>query len=317
MPAHPRVRRGDLREARRRLVVALSIASILVVGLGGCVAIWKALFGQKSRSFSHRQHMDARMGFLLECSDCHEPILDGAKYSIRGHPACQECHEDDVGDEPQERCLLCHQTESPPPAQIRDFLGGERIFSHGEHEQLECDSCHREQGFGGKSMTITSMVECIQCHESSDATIECESCHRQIRKNLEPPSHDEFFVYNHGRVANLTRGYCDFCHVEDDCSSCHATMKPKSHTYRWKDMGHGIYAVREKQSCTVCHTGDDCEECHSIRPQTHMRPSWDLGPGHRDQARLNIRACFACHDFTDTCEACHPGRDDIDLIRKR
>ena len=164
-------------------------------------------------------------------------------------------------------------------------------------------------------MSINRMPDCIGCHEATSATIECEGCHREVRKDLAPASHDDFFLPDHGRLADLTRGYCDFCHTEDDCDLCHSTMRPRSHTPRWKDMAHGVLAVRERRACGVCHDADTCDECHSIRPQTHMRPGWDQGPGHREAGRLNLRACFACHDFADTCEVCHAGRTDIAIVK--
>lgn len=297
--------------------LALAAAILIPASLGGCGAIWKAIFGGPSRQFSHRQHMDVGEGFFLECTDCHKPALEGAKYDIGGHPVCQGCHGKQVEGEPGEKCLKCHTEESPQAAQIRDYLGRELIFFHGDHESLDCEGCHRESGLGGKSMTITSMSQCIGCHESSSVTTECESCHRDIRKDLPPPSHDDFFLPNHGRVAGLTRGYCQSCHTEDDCVACHDTMKPRSHTLRWKDMAHGIYAVRDRKSCAVCHSAESCEKCHSIRPQSHMRPAWDAGTGHREQARLRLRSCFACHDFQDTCEVCHTGRADIGIVKDR
>ena len=298
-----------------RTVVLLAAALLVGSGAAGCASLWRTIFGWPDQKFPHRTHMDFELGFFLECSDCHVPAQDGERYTVEGHEVCGECHQDGVKGEPHPKCLFCHDEEAPPPTTPQHYLGEERTFSHAVHGEIDCARCHEERGPGGLAMSIQMMPDCIGCHESRGATIDCDGCHKTIRKDLPPPSHDGFFLRNHGRVGGATHAYCSFCHEEDECSQCHDIMRPASHTLRWKDMAHGIAAVRDRDPCAVCHDADSCDGCHSERPQTHYRPQWNVGAGHRDQARLNLRACYACHDFDDLCVNCHMGRNDIRIRR--
>ena len=84
-------------------------------------------------------------------------------------------------------------------------------------------------------------------------------------------------------------------------------MKPRDHSLRWATYDHGPEAAMNRQRCANCHEADYCSRCHSQRPRSHTPYEAYINGGHSTEARLNMRVCFACHDFQTTCARCHQG----------
>jgi hypothetical protein len=125
-----------------------------------------------------------------------------------------------------------------------------------------------------------------------------------------PQDHTPLFRMNHARAAKAETAACNFCHLgisgstRDACQDCHAVSRPRSHTLRFRTVGHGRLAARRPKDCATCHEIEYCSECHSIAPQSHQ-PLASFRSNHSRVARVNARSCMTCHSFEATCEQCH------------
>jgi hypothetical protein len=130
---------------------------------------------------------------------------------------------------------------------------------------------------------------------------------------VKPAFHTESFRVHHEEEAYAPDAKCSVCHqnvtpsveATNQCSACHAVMKPASHTARWKDDVHGKYAALERTTCATCHTADYCSRCHNEVPRSHVPLPIFKGGGHATVAMLDTRSCFTCHTFQNTCAECH------------
>lgn len=122
----------------------------------------------------------------LECTDCHEGVLDRAQATL---PTL-------------DTCLLCHAealTESAEEEKIRAFArAGQDIpwqqitrvpvhvyFSHRRHVSLgglECADCHGPMEKltepPRRSFHPVTMDRCMECHEQKGVRNDCNDCHR-------------------------------------------------------------------------------------------------------------------------------------------
>jgi hypothetical protein len=173
------------------------------------------------------------------------------------------------------------------------------------------------------------MVDCARCHEDPARTDErarignCALCHRQITAGVAPrdhlgggrapDSHTVAFRTDHQEAARSPEARCRFCHgglsasTRDNCYECHVVMKPRDHTLRWATTDHGPEAAMVRERCAACHEADYCARCHSQWPRSHTPFASFVAGGHALEARLNLRACMACHTFDNTCGRCHQG----------
>ncbi len=284
-------------------------------------------------AFSHDRHADPKAridpasGARADCGFCHKLAADGAHQRIPGHTQCAACHAR-PGMRPElngfvrtANCRGCHapekleQTSAPVPRlPIR--------FSHASH-RVDCGSCHADFA------KLPRMADCAGCHESSrrvSAALrmsKCDACHQEtarpgaiitsFSRSARPASHNGAFRVHHEDAASAAGANCFACHqnvvasaaARNQCVACHMTMKPASHTARWKDDIHGKYAALDRATCATCHSSESCSRCHNELPRSHVPlPVFKAG-GHAGLAMMNTRACFTCHTFQNTCTTCH------------
>jgi hypothetical protein len=187
----------------------------------------------------------------VACIDCHvEPIFDSSPGS-----ACASCH---LKDEPHngkqgDQCNDCHSEESWQEAPFFDH--DITLFPLlGEHDNLECESCHDSQIFAGTNSA------CIDCHAENDPhegrfENSCGDCHNPVAWDL--------WLFDHD---NQTDFILAGAHMDVGCDICH----------------RGSLASQEKlgNSCADCHRADDvhdgefgpdCGRCHSDRSFMDVR----------------------------------------------
>jgi len=187
----------------------------------------------------------------VACDDCHvEPIFDTSPGST-----CVSCHLD---DEPHagkqgEQCNDCHSEESwqEAPFFAHDLTSFPLL---GEHDNLECDSCHETQVFAG------TVNQCADCHIEDDPhndkfTANCGGCHNPVAWDL--------WLFDHNSQSEFV---LEGAHVEVACDDCH-----RSPLTAMQDLGN---------SCVDCHRADDihdgefgpdCGRCHSDSSFTEVR----------------------------------------------
>jgi len=217
---------------------------------------------------------DGRSG--NECGNCHSPIdwddtifdhgrdtqfpLEGS----HGELTCNDCHsEDPFTDEMDRACLACHLDDD-----VHEGEQGEQCqdchneasweeapyFAHdltrfpllGEHDNIECESCHETQVFADTAS------DCIACHSEDDAhdgrfVENCGSCHNPVAWDL--------WLFDHNTQSDFP---LSGAHLDVACNDCH-----RSSLTAMRNMG---------DSCGGCHRSDDvhdrefgldCGRCHS------------------------------------------------------
>lgn len=128
--------------------------------------------------------------------------------------------------------------------------------------------------------------------------------------SVAPQDHTPIFRTRHERAAEADGAACNYCHLgvsgstRDACQDCHAVTRPRSHTLRFRTVGHGRLSAKDPQACATCHEIDYCTECHNVAPQSHF-PLRSFRARHARAARVNPRSCMTCHTFEATCVRCH------------
>ena len=209
-------------------------------------------------------------------------------------------------------------------------------FAHLPHlrsggaEPVSCITCHYEipQSERLADLSHPEALDCVACHDGQRELVshfrmeDCQACHLEARegvlpashsRSLKPLSHTVGFRRHHREQASAENAKCFVCHTqvspavrrEGDCAACHQVMRPLSHTGRWRDAIHGKQAALDRQACAVCHTADTCSRCHNQLPRSHLPLALFKAGAHADLATLQLRSCFTCHTFEDTCAACH------------
>lgn len=187
-------------------------------------------------TFSHPRHEKGG----LACEDCHARVHDTDLIGKRSFPSmseCVSCHHEQ--GQPSE-CKTCHAEIGPEyrPVSHRERWEkrhGEASRADQERCELchtsesECRSCHETQqptshhpmwkwkphGLGA----VNDREQCATCHRSDF----CSRCHRTER----PISHravSNWLWGDHQRKARFNMRSCLVCHSENQafCSTCHA-----------------------------------------------------------------------------------------------
>ena len=287
-------------------------------------------------TFCHKfdeQGIFAKFPGHAQCAACHsktgmKPKLD-ASLDAGG---CRGCHAPEEIENPgftEERRMIAPVAVSGKYVNIR--------FSHIAHFKekdqfgINCTTCHYAipKSTSLANLTLPRMLECVECHDTSKIIpaefrmTNCTTCHANTAtgmnapanhvRNVRPVFHTETFRVHHAEQASDPNGKCYVCHqnvtaskqANDRCSACHLVMRPASHTTRWKDDIHGKYAALDRTNCSTCHSADYCSRCHNEVPRSHQPLPVFAGGGHASAAMLNVRSCFTCHTFQNTCSECH------------
>jgi hypothetical protein len=287
-------------------------------------------------TFCHKfdeQGIFAKFPGHAQCAGCHskpgmKPKLD-ASLDAEG---CRGCHSPEEIENPgftETRRMIAPVAVSGKYVDIR--------FSHIAHFKekdqfhINCTTCHYAipRSTSLANLTLPRMLDCVECHDTSKIIpaefrmTNCSTCHADTAaglnvpvshvRNVKPAFHTATFRIRHSDEASSPDAKCYVCHQnvtasstgQPQCTGCHQVMRPVSHTARWKDDLHGKYAAIDRTSCSTCHAADNCSRCHNELPRSHQPLPVFAGGGHAGPAMLDIRACFTCHTFQNTCSACH------------
>ena len=292
-------------------------------------------------TFSHRQHlasadMDQRVGFHLNCSDCHS--LEKGQPSAATHAACARCHDADVRltkVASMTDCVGCHRTLDQTQRSPAELIRGDLHFGHGEHKRdragttIACTTCHVATRADG-ALPPPAIATCVVCHDDSARVSEihrisqCQACHLTKQGSLlalaprnhlpaseQPSDHTLAFRTDHAVAAN-DAARCAKCHrevsgstgIRTACAECHFVMRPRDHRLTWREFDHGADASATPDRCALCHVPNYCTSCHQQRPRSHIG---GFETAHGATARINVRACITCHDPVQSCQGsgCH------------
>jgi hypothetical protein len=321
--------------------------------------------------WQRRQDDRFRLQLGSRCEQCHRPVawtavrfdhgvttgmpLNGAHREL----ACQSCHKNDNLRVAQSTCVSCHQQdyqaartpnhvaagfptacEACHRASDATFQGAR--FDHqasfplvGQHAQLACSSCHRNNVFQGTAR------ECVGCHrESYNRTTSpnhmaagfpttCESCHRATDASFRGVDFNHAAVFplvgQHAQAAcatchrnNLFRGTpreCVGCHQENfnrttapnhvaagfptTCENCH---RPSDTSFRGAGFNHAqvftLVGRHAQAACTTCH-----------RNSVFRGTPRDCIGCHQEDYNRTTAPNHASAGFSTACESCHRPSD--------
>jgi hypothetical protein len=274
---------------------------ILSISAAAALTAFSAVFYAKDnpKGFSHKRHVEE---YNAECANCHNDQADPPAF--KGPASCKGCH-----DEALDKPVL--------KAKAKRY---EIIFSHELHNNVAtCIECHKTTvgDKQKKNRPMMSFARCVSCHEENAIEIpsfQCTACHRKTNRQTKPDNHKQSWMTSHGKVAewNLDKGHgsdCMLCHTQSNCTTCHRTMKPKSHSGLWRIRTHGIYAEFDRDRCKTCHETGVCINCHrNTKPQNH-RGAWKKL--HGTAANTDPEKCRVCHSASfgssAACVECHRG----------
>jgi hypothetical protein len=268
-----------------------------------------------------------------DCGECHsedswgEGLVNHAFFPLADAHAisCEQCHEGDDFDGLSSECRSCHEDVRPDDHfDSQDCVGCHTptVWEHGilDHgffplnggHELDCESCHEGDDYGGLSPL------CVSCHEPDRPDDhfdgqDCGDCH--LITDWEDASIDhDFFPLEHAHDVA-----CSDCHGSDgwddldsQCTSCHEVDRPNNHfdgtdcedchePTDWDDahFDHDPWFP-------VPHRGvDDCEDCHLDEPDfstfscidchEHRQSECDDEHDDEDGYQYNSDACLDCH----------------------
>ncbi len=132
--------------------------------------------------FNHRLHVEEAG---ISCSDCHEFYDSEAFSGMPTAETCALCHEEVVGESPNEARLV-RLLESGAPLEWRPLFRqpAHVFYSHRRHvgvAGLECEVCHGSIGASERpprKVDSLLMQDCLDCHLEGDAATDCTACHR-------------------------------------------------------------------------------------------------------------------------------------------
>jgi hypothetical protein len=129
--------------------------------------------------FSHRTHVSRG----VQCRVCHTNPEPGNQMTFPSVTTCMGCHKTIAADRPaiQKLAGFAQSGQAIPWVRIYEVTKGV-TWTHRKHLRaaLQCGNCHGPVGeMEQMSMAtaVTTMGNCIACHQSHNAPSTCQTCH--------------------------------------------------------------------------------------------------------------------------------------------
>ena len=299
----------------------------------GCHPETPELVTYHGLKITHKDHWN--MG--VACTYCHDRVVHGPKWQYTGvtstervdavvtprkfSPTMETCYTCHDGKKAPNECNTCHvslgvrKPTAFDPAWVEAHRAEVRRTGKTDcqrcHMDTFCANCHRAANPHSSDWiarhpkeTLQSPEGCPLCHlapaEKQPADVKkmafCSACHDLQREHEQAD-----WQQVHGKESIANPAFCQQCHTQDWCSSCHSIMRP--HQQEWTAR-HAAEANRNPEGCRVCHTERFCESCHQSAggiPSSHAS-SWLTR--HRLQAQTGDESCRTCHR-EEFCQRCH------------
>lgn len=213
----------------------------------------------------------------------------------------------------EEVCLACHQVNAIAAP----------------HEQLNCHSCHQEEGVSGWMVLRVNELgmllsarsyqlgerkiclpqsTCLRCHTDIESRIVqlngVRVRHLDFIKEIGCMQCHEDTVHATAQEQINQMALCFKCHESNSCGSCHlhpvelidfVRITGLKHTGSWEQT-HGF---NEPELCRPCHDTVFCQGCHESFPHDE---NWKAVHGRK--AKKDVVSCTACH-LIIKCNDCH------------
>jgi nitrate/TMAO reductase-like tetraheme cytochrome c subunit len=167
------------------------------------------------------------------------------------------------------------------------------VFRHAQHRDVDCMSCHAMEPSHG-AVTVTSTMDCRQCHHTAPESQSCASCHQD--SGVE----GQTFFHTASLTLSVTDGeevrdlpFEHAPHADLDCAECHTD---------------GLMLGATALDCSSCHEehhaqGVSCMDCHTPTRQDKHEVEAHVGCGgagcHEDVPFEGVprdrNFCLVCH----------------------
>jgi hypothetical protein len=129
--------------------------------------------------FSHKTHVSRG----LQCRVCHVNPEPGNQMTFPAVATCMGCHKTIAADRPAIQTLagFAQSGQAIPWVRVYEVTKGV-TWTHRKHLEagLQCGNCHGPVGETERMSTataVTTMGNCISCHQSHNARTTCQTCH--------------------------------------------------------------------------------------------------------------------------------------------
>lgn len=166
-----------------RPVYLVALVMIVVAGVAGVVWSITAPPVTQPIAFNHFLHVE---DLGADCTDCHLYAVSGMRATIPNLQTCADCHDEPIGESPQEARLIGYvEAKEPIPWRKVYWVPEHVFFSHRRHTavaEIACETCHgpiRDRVAPlSRPLVPISMEGCMECHAQSGVTNDCIVCHR-------------------------------------------------------------------------------------------------------------------------------------------
>lgn len=255
-------------------------------------------FIQNDIRFTHGKHTTDANGKAIACETCHYEV----KKSTSSYDTVLPLMAD---------CARCHEDSSRTPDRVRISECG--VCHTGAVDSIKLPGNHTAQrelpATPERALSLRDLTPNGEpLLADKDGVVPVQQ--GKLNPAKRPDDHTPIFRSRHAEAASSRDAKCGYCHTglsgsaKDSCTDCHAVMRPKSHSLRFRNTEHGRLAAANARACATCHEVDFCTECHKIAPPNHS-PLATFRYRHERAARFNPRSCMTCHTFESTCQDCH------------
>ena len=201
--------------------------------------------------------------------------------------------------------------DDPPPGPAAPPDSAPRPFSHKNHKNLACITCHDVKS---KASTVTFKAPrgCLICHHQASTKRECAACHDATQLQELQVSGTIHVQASAPKAPERSREVA-FSHVGHEsvtCATCHTTpvtLAPSPAVIQCQGC-HEQHHTQER-NCAACHrapttweahsraTHVDCTSCHQATTVSQLTPDRSF--------------CLSCHDAAvdhqagTECSSCH------------
>jgi len=164
-------------------IVFGAVVLVVSAALGGAVTWARGQLVGQPIGYSHAVHVQDND---MECVDCHQYVMEGARATIPNIEVCGDCHDEQIGDSPEEAKVVEYVTRGERIPWQKVYQVPESVyFSHRRHTaigQIACEVCHGAVGERmlpvSRPAVRVSMNRCIGCHLEREVSVDCVACHR-------------------------------------------------------------------------------------------------------------------------------------------
>ena len=258
----------------------------------------------------HQAQVDAS-----DCTGCHQQVRNRSN-GQRQPPlpfdttaAKQRASLAPVGHEPRGKGDALPGPEPGGPPSVPEPLAAD-TFSHTQHQQLPCLTCHTTRAGQDGTLTFERPRGCQICHHQAPSSNDCSACHQSSELAPGRPMLIAIAVMTHPPRPRPV----SFEHRKHErlrCTECHTeavSLGPDSTVIQC--VGCHVEHHEFSRSCAACHVTDqivpahqppleahqDCDACHTPARVAGLVPTRNL--------------CLTCHSGQDhyprkQCTVCH------------